>query len=100
MFYKRFEERFALEKDADGSGAQLPGREAVRQLFAVIAAAQTPRRSRLAEPYQVRPKPRIVAGQPRIHTEKDGATGQTKNPTSPPKEKTREEGGDVSFPQA
>ena len=25
MFYKRFEERFALEKDADGSGAQLPG---------------------------------------------------------------------------
>ena len=32
MFYKRFEERFALEKDADGSGAQLPGLEAVRQL--------------------------------------------------------------------
>ena len=31
MFYKRFEERFALEKDADGSGAQLPGPEAVRQ---------------------------------------------------------------------
>ena len=30
MFYKRFEERFALEKDADGSGAQLPGPEAVR----------------------------------------------------------------------
>ena len=29
MFYKRFEERFALEKDADGSGAQLPGPEAV-----------------------------------------------------------------------
>ena len=27
MFYKRFEERFALEKDADGSGAQLPGPE-------------------------------------------------------------------------
>ena len=34
MFYKRFEERFALEKDADGSGAQLPGPEAVRQLDA------------------------------------------------------------------
>ena len=34
MFYKRFEERFALEKDADGSGAQLPGPEAVRQLHA------------------------------------------------------------------
>ena len=34
MFYKRFEERFALEKDADGSGAQLPGLEAVRQLHA------------------------------------------------------------------
>ena len=33
MFYKRFEERFALEKDADGS-AQLPGPEAVRQLHA------------------------------------------------------------------
>ena len=33
MFYKRFEERFALEK-ADGSGAQLPGPEAVRQLDA------------------------------------------------------------------
>ena len=33
-FYKRFEERFALEKDADGSGAQLPGPEAVRQLHA------------------------------------------------------------------
>ena len=32
--YKRFEERFALEKDADGSGAQLPGPEAVRQLHA------------------------------------------------------------------
>ena len=31
MFYKRFEERFALERDADGSGAQLPGPEAVRQ---------------------------------------------------------------------
>ena len=30
MFYKRFGERFALEKDADGSGAQLPGPEAVR----------------------------------------------------------------------
>ena len=23
-FFKHFEERFALEKDADGSGAQLP----------------------------------------------------------------------------
>ena len=34
MFYKRFEERFALEKDADGSGAQLPGPEAFRQLHA------------------------------------------------------------------
>ena len=34
MFYKRFEERFALEKNADGSGAQLPGPEAVRQLHA------------------------------------------------------------------
>ena len=33
MFYKRFEERFALERDADGSGAQLPGPEAVRQLI-------------------------------------------------------------------
>ena len=32
MFHIRFEERFALEKDADGSGAQLPGPEAVRQL--------------------------------------------------------------------
>ena len=32
MFYKRFKERFALEKDSDGSGAQLPGPEAVRQL--------------------------------------------------------------------
>ena len=30
MFYKRFEERFALEREADGSGAQLPGPEAVR----------------------------------------------------------------------
>ena len=30
MFFKRFEERFALEKEADGSGAQLPGPEAVR----------------------------------------------------------------------
>ena len=30
MFYLRFEERFALEKEADGSGAQLPGSEAVR----------------------------------------------------------------------
>ena len=29
-----FEERFALEKDADGSGTQLPGPEAVRQLHA------------------------------------------------------------------
>ena len=29
MFYKRFEERFALEREADGSGAQLPGPEAV-----------------------------------------------------------------------
>ena len=28
MFYKRFEERFALEREADGSGAQLPGPEA------------------------------------------------------------------------
>ena len=27
MFYLRFEERFALEKEADGSGAQLPGSE-------------------------------------------------------------------------
>ena len=34
MFYLRFEERFALEKEADGSGAQLPGPEAVRQLHA------------------------------------------------------------------
>ena len=34
MFFIRFEERFALEKDADGSGAQLPGPEAVRQLHA------------------------------------------------------------------
>ena len=34
MFYKRFEERFALEKDADGSGARLPGPETVRQLHA------------------------------------------------------------------
>ena len=34
MFHIRFEERFALEKDADGSGAQLPGPEAVRQLHA------------------------------------------------------------------
>ena len=25
VYYQRFEERFALEKDADGSGAQLPG---------------------------------------------------------------------------
>ena len=31
MFYLRFEERFALEKEADGSGAQLPGPEAVRK---------------------------------------------------------------------
>ena len=31
MFYLRFEERFALEKEADGSGAQLPGSEAVRE---------------------------------------------------------------------
>ena len=30
MFYLRFEERFALEREADGSGAQLPGPEAVR----------------------------------------------------------------------
>ena len=30
MFYKRFEERFALEREADESGAQLPGPEAVR----------------------------------------------------------------------
>ena len=50
MFYKRFEERFALEKDADGSGAQLPGPEAVRQLHAdqriscctSVAAVQPP----------------------------------------------------------
>ena len=34
MFYKRFEEHFALEKDADGIGAQLPGPEAVCQLHA------------------------------------------------------------------
>ena len=34
MFYKRFEERFALEKDCDGGSAQLPGPEAVRQLHA------------------------------------------------------------------
>ena len=27
MFYTRFEERFALEREADGSGAQLPGPE-------------------------------------------------------------------------
>ena len=33
MFHIRFEERFALEKDADGSGAQLPGPD-VRQLHA------------------------------------------------------------------
>ena len=33
MFYKRFEERFVIE-NADGSGAQLPGPEAVRQLDA------------------------------------------------------------------
>ena len=39
MFYKLFEERFALEKDADGSGAQLPGPEAVRQLHAKCPAA-------------------------------------------------------------
>ena len=32
MFHKRFEERFALEREADGSGAQLPGPEAIRQL--------------------------------------------------------------------
>ena len=31
MFYLCFEERFALEKEADGSGAQLPGSEAVRE---------------------------------------------------------------------
>ena len=30
MFFKRFEERFVIE-NADGSGAQLPGPEAVRQ---------------------------------------------------------------------
>ena len=30
-FYLRFEERFALEREADGSGAQLPGPEAVRE---------------------------------------------------------------------
>ena len=30
MFHLRFEERFALEREADGSGAQLPGPEAVR----------------------------------------------------------------------
>ena len=30
MFHMRFEERFALEREADGSGAQLPGPEAVR----------------------------------------------------------------------
>ena len=40
MFYKRFEERFALEKDADGSGAQLPGPEAVRQLDAAAPPSQ------------------------------------------------------------
>ena len=34
MFYKRFEERFALEKDSGGGSAQLPGPEAVRQLHA------------------------------------------------------------------
>ena len=33
MFFKRFEERFVIE-NADGSGAQLPGPEAVRQLDA------------------------------------------------------------------
>ena len=33
MFYKRLEERFVIE-NADGSGAQLPGPEAVRQLDA------------------------------------------------------------------
>ena len=31
MFYLRFEERFAVEKEADGGGAQLPGPDAVRQ---------------------------------------------------------------------
>ena len=30
MFHLRFEERFALEREVDGSGAQLPGPEAVR----------------------------------------------------------------------
>ena len=35
MFHKRFEKRFALEKDADGSSAQLCGPEAVRQLHTV-----------------------------------------------------------------
>ena len=30
MLHMRFEERFALEREADGSGAQLPGPEAVR----------------------------------------------------------------------
>ena len=33
MFHIRFEERFVIE-NADGSGAQLPGPEAVRQLHA------------------------------------------------------------------
>ena len=42
MFYKRFEERFALEKDADGSGAQLPGPEAVRQLRSVKTSPAAP----------------------------------------------------------
>ena len=36
MFYKRFEERFALEKDADG-GSLLSGPEAVLQLTLINA---------------------------------------------------------------
>ena len=50
MFYKRFEERFALEKDADGSGAQLPGPEAVRQLhfFPLLPSRSLPQLQPLA----------------------------------------------------
>ena len=40
MFYKRFEERFALEKNADGSGAQLPGPETVCQLTLINAKCE------------------------------------------------------------
>ena len=40
MFHIRFEERFALEKDADGSGPQLPGPEAVRQVELINAKCE------------------------------------------------------------